>query len=222
MLKPITALLLFAAAACAQEARPVQCRFLAFAVADALSSVITLSNQGTDIECPLSSTELSPQITCFAKGNAIAFLNAGTREPVVAATIPPNVKSALLIFIGGGQTPNDPAQTKTKVLVIEDSPKNFPDGGAYIANFHQSPIRFVVGEHKGMLKPGGSHGYALPKQRDSFNMAPVIFEFLKGDSWHIANESALRFLPGVRYLIFAYVDPQSGRPRINTCQDIVR
>ena len=132
------------------------------------------------------------------------------------------MSSALLIFIGNGPTPSDPAQAQLKVMVIEDSPKNFPDGGAYIANFHHSPIRFVVGEHKGMLKPGGSHGYALPKQRDSFNMAPVIFEFLKKESWQIANESALRFLPGMRYLIFAYVDPQSGRPRISTIQDIAR
>ena len=107
-----------------------------------------------------------------------------------------------------------------KTFVIDDSPANFPDGGAYVANFHNNAIRFVIGEHKGMLRPAGSHGYAMPAERDDFNMAPVIFEFLNGEKWRIGNESALRFLPGMRYLIFAYVDPVSGRPRINTYQDL--
>jgi hypothetical protein len=71
-----------------------------------------------------------------------------------------------------------------------------------------------------MPKAAGAHGYAMPKERDDFNMAPVIFEFRHGEKWRIANESSLRFLPGMRYLIFAYLDPVSGRPRINTCQDL--
>ena len=72
-----------------------------------------------------------------------------------------------------------------------------------------------------MLHAGSFHGYSKPEEIDSFNMAPVVFEFQQGDKWHTANESALRFLRGMRYLIFAYVDPVSGRPRINTYQDIV-
>ena len=52
MMKPVAALLLFAAAAFAQEVRPVQCRFLSFACADSLSSVITLSNKGARDRMP--------------------------------------------------------------------------------------------------------------------------------------------------------------------------
>jgi hypothetical protein len=51
-------------------------------------------------------------------------------------------------------------------------------------------------------------------------MAPVVFEFLQEDKWRTASESMLRFLPGMRYLIFAYLDPESGRPRIATYQDL--
>ena len=50
-------------------------------------------------------------------------------------------------------------------------------------------------------------------------MAPVIFQFRNKEKWRIGNESALRFLPGMRYLIFAYTDPRSQSPRINTYQD---
>jgi hypothetical protein len=50
-------------------------------------------------------------------------------------------------------------------------------------------------------------------------MAQVVFQFQQGDTWRTASESLLRFLPGMRYLILAYVDPASGRPRIATYQD---
>lgn len=203
----------------AQEARPVSCRFLSFGGADDTASVIAVSAKGTEIICPLPSTRLSEKIVCSAKGNAIGFISPANRKPLATATIPPRTHAALLVFVRV-PGPETSAGSPWRVLVIEDSPANFPDGGAFIANFHTSDIRFVIGEHKGMLHSAGSHGYKMPAERDSFNMAPVVFEFLKGDKWHIANESSLRFLPGMRYLIFAFVDPASGRPRINTYQDL--
>jgi hypothetical protein len=206
----------------AQDSRPVRCRFLSFGGAGDPPPAIAISDKGAETTCPLSSTLLSAEITCFAKANAIGFLSSADRKPMATATIPAGVGAALLIFIQAPMAPEAADPPAWRVFVIEDSPKNFPDGGAFIANFYNKDIRFVIGEHKGMLHAAGSHGYAIPETLDSFNMAPVIFEFLNEEKWHIANESALRFLPGVRYLIFAYVDPQSGRPRISTIQDIAR
>jgi hypothetical protein len=203
----------------AQDARPIQCRFLSFGGGEDLQSVIAVSDKGVEISCPLSSAQISQAVVCYAKGNMIPFLSATDKKPVATATIPSGVDSALLVFI---RMPNGSGATTApawKILVIEDTAKNFPDGGAYIANFCAKDIRFIVGEHKGMLHAGGAHGYARPVERDSFNMSPVIFEFQQDDKWRIANESSLRFLSGMRYLIFAYVDPVSGRPRINTYQD---
>ncbi len=212
--------LLVCASAFAQEAKPVECRFLAFGVKDDAGAV-ALGDKGAEIPCPLSTTQLSKKITCTAKDGKIPFLSAADRKPMATATIPAGVNSALVVFVRmekPGSTAEPSAGWRT--FVIEDSPKNFPDGGAYVANFYASDIRFTIGEHKGTLKPAGSYGYAMPKERDDFNMAPVIFEFNKDDKWRIGNESSLRFLPGMRYLIFAYVDPVSGRPKINTYQDL--
>lgn len=213
-------LLVFPALLAAQESRQIQCRFLSFGGVENPPAVIAAAEKGTETTCPLSSSQISQKIACFAVGNKIPFLSAVDRKPIATATIPPGVNSALLVFIQvpAGSATDAPAW---KILVIEDTPKNFPYGGAFIANFYSKEIRFIVGEHKGMLRPGGLHGYAMPKERDSFNMAPVVFEFLRDDKWRIANESALRFLPGMRYLIFAYVDPISGRPRISTYQDFL-
>jgi hypothetical protein len=211
-------LLLFPALLSAQESRQIQCRFLSFGGMENPPTVIAAAEKGTETTCPLSSSQISQKVACVAVGNKIPFLSVPDRKPVATATIPPGVNSALLVFIQapGGAEAN---ASDWKVVVIEDTPKSFPYGGAFVANFYNKEIRFIIGEHKGMLHAGGLHGYAMPEERDSFNMAPVVFEFLQGDKWRIANESALRFLPGMRYLIFAYVDPVSGRPRINTYQD---
>lgn len=205
----------------AQDTRSVECRFLSFGGKDDSASAIALSDKGAEILCPLSSDRLSKKIVCFAKGDKISFISAADKKPLAVAAIPSGVRSALVIFVRTASAESKPSEPSGwRVFVIEDSPKNFPDGGAYVANFFSNDIRFVIGEHKGMLRAAGSHGYAMPQERDDFNMAAVIFMFRNGENWRIANESSLRFLPGMRYLIFAYVDPVSGRPRINTYQDI--
>ena len=205
----------------AQDARPIECRFLAFGVKDD-AAAIAVGSKGEEIACPLPTSTLSKKITCTAKDGKIPFISAADRKPMATAGIPSGVNSALVVFVRLDKAAADAAPSAGwRVFVIEDSAKSFPDGGAYVANFYTSDIRFVIGEHKGMLKAAGAHGYAMPKERDDFNMAPVIFEFLNGEKWRIANESSLRFLPGMRYLIFAYVDPVSGRPKINTYQDLV-
>ena len=213
--------LLLPACVSGQDARPVSCRFLRFGGADDSASVLALSAKGAEVACPLSTSSLSKQIVCFATDNKIAFLTAGDRKPAATVTIPGDVRSAVLVFVHGSGAVDSTASGTLpwRVLAIEDSPKNFPDGGAFIANFHNKDIRFIIGEHKGLLHPAGNHGYAMPAERDAFNMAPVTFEFLQGEKWRTANESVLRFLPGMRYLIIAYTDPASGRPRVNTFQD---
>ncbi len=202
--------------ATAQEVRPVKCRFLGFQGTADAASVTAVSDGGVEVGCPLPRNELSRPILCHAKANTIRFISPGDRKPAATATIPAGAANAILVFVPGANDGKSPAW---RVMVIEDSPKVFPDGGTYVANFYNKDIRFIIGEHKGMLHPAGNHGYAMPAERDAFNMAPVIFEFLQGEKWRTANESVLRFLPGMRYLIIAYTDPVSGRPRISTCQD---
>jgi hypothetical protein len=216
----LSALLLLPSLLHAQDGRPISCRFLTFGAGGEDTTAIALGDKGAEIKCLLSSTQLSAPIVCYAKDNTIPFLSQSDRKPLATATIPAAVSSALLVFVQVPKKPDAPAEGNSwKVMVIDDSLKNFPDGGAFVANFYQNDIRFVIGEHKGTLHPGGVAGYAMPKERDAFNMAPLVFDFMKDGKWRTANESSLRFLPGMRYLIFTYMDPASGRPRLSTFQD---
>lgn len=224
--KPMRALILSivlfpAALLHAQNARPVNCRFLSFGGSPEMSSVISLSAKGEPSACPLPTHELSNNVVCYAKNNAIDF-SLTDKSPAATATIPAGAKSVLLLFVANPKAPDADAAKSLpwRVIAIEDSPKNFPFGGASIANLSSNDIRFEIGEHKGVLPPDGTQGFPIPKQLDDFNMAPLLVEARQGDNWRTASETSLRFLPSTRYLILAHADSASGRLRVNTYQDM--
>ena len=202
----------------AQEGRKVACRFVCFEGATPPPPLINVFDKGVEVICTIPANVFSESVICFAKGNAINFVSSDNRTPVASALIPAEVKAAILVFVPAAKVPSP---LPWQVFVIEDTVKNFPDGGAFVANFYKQDVKFVIGEHKILLKTGKSHGLACPKQRDAFNMAPVVFQFQQDDAWRTASESMVRFVPGMRYLMFAYIDTASGRPRISTFQDFM-
>lgn len=202
----------------AQEGRKVSCRFVCFDGVPPPPPLINVFDKGIEVTCTIPANTFSEPLVCLAKANVITFVSSEDRKPVAAATIPEHVKAAILVFLPALKQPSPLAW---RVFVIEDTVKNFPDGGVFVANFYKQDIRFVLGDRGLTLKSGTDHGFARPEKRDAFNMAPVIFQFQQDDSWRTASESLLRFVPGMRYLIFAYVDTTSGRPRIATFQDFM-
>ena len=200
----------------AQDDRQVNCRVLSLDTNTPPPALLALSGDGAEVAITMPAGALSGAIACSSKTATFSFVSAADRTPVATATIPAAVKSALLVFVPAAKAPNT---LPWRIFVVENSAKNFPDGGAFVANFHSEDIRFVIGENKLMLHPGGFYGVPKPAQRDDFNMAPVAFQFQQGDTWRNANESMLRFLPDMHYLMFTFVDPASGRPRVVTFQD---
>ena len=194
----------------------VNCRLLSLERGSKPLAMVTPAADRTAIACSAPSTSLSDDIQCYARDGSISFLAASDRQPLASVKIPTDVRSVILVFVPGSK--NDDAQT-WKIFPIEDSKDNFPDGGAFVANFHHSDIRFIVGENKLQLRAAGSRGVAMPSKRDDFNMAPVAFQFSHEGKWRIASETMLRFLPGMRYLMFAYSEAVSGKPRITMIED---
>lgn len=202
----------------AQDGRRVSCRFVCFEGAVPPPQMVNVFDKGIETPCIVPANSFSDPTVCFAKGTSITFLSTADHKPVATASVPLEVRAAILVFIPATKADSP---LPWQVYALEDTVKNFPDGGAFVANLYKQDIKFIIGEHKVLLKSGKSHGFARPTQRDDFNMSPVIFQFQQDDSWRTANESLLRFVPGMRYLILAYIDPASGRPRISTYQDIM-
>jgi len=214
----VSTLVLFASAVgYAAPPQPVDCRFLCLAGTPQPPPMLHLDGGQVEVPVSVPVNVLSPVVRCFADRGAIRFLSADDRQPVASARIPAGVNSAVLLFLpastGSAQAP------AWRVMVIDDSPAKFPDGGAFAVNLYASEIRLVIGEHKILLPSGRSHGFKRPNQRDPFNMAPLVVEFRDGETWRTASESTLRYVPGNRFLILAYVDPGSGRPRVAVFPD---
>lgn len=207
----ILALLLIPLLANAQN-RNVSCRFLGFQTGESNSLVNVAA--GTEITCTFGTSTISAPVSVTAVNNVLTFTTKD-RKPACTISVPPTMNQALVVFMPNGSDPAKP----WRGFPIADSKKNFPNGGALIVNLHNANIRFVIGEHKYMLKPGDQYGVEIPKERDDFNMATVAFEFSHNDRWSMASESRLRFTEGLRYLILTYTDPSSQRPRLSTYQD---
>lgn len=205
-----------------QQPRPVDCRFLCLAGTPQPPPMVNPAGEQIEVEVSVPVQVLSPVVRCFAVDGTIRFLTADDRQPVATARIPAGIKSAVLVFLPASASPAQaPAPAPAwRVMVIDDSPAKFPDGGAFAANLCSGEVRFVLGEHKILLPAGRSHGFKRPTKRDQFNMAPLIVQFRDAETWRTASESSLRFVPGNRFLILAYVDPGSARPRVATFPDI--
>jgi len=206
-------LVLCPALSAAQDGRKVACRFLCVEGADPPPPLVNVSANGAEISCKIAPT-LSEASVLFAKGDSISFLSSDHLAPAATATIPANMKSAILVF-----APAEKAPLPFRVSVVEDFGADFPDGGALVANLCSHEIRFSIADATVTLQSGKTHRFARPEERDAFNMAPVVFQFQQDGTWRTASESALRFVPGMRYLILAFPDPASARPRLSTYQD---
>lgn len=216
--------LLVLTAVCARAQTPVTCRLLGFPGEPPPPMAITAAD-GKRVPCEVPVGSLSPPVGCRAERGVIRFYQADAAgakaDPAAAprvlaeATVPGKADTLIVVFVPAG----DQAALPWRTVVLEDTPQAFPDGGAVVANFHRSELRFLIGEHRVQLNPGLTKPVARPERRDDFNMAPVMFQFNHEGQWRAASESMLRFTPGLRYLIIGYEDPASKRPRLFTCAD---
>lgn len=195
---------------------PVSLRLVCFDEATPLSALVAGSEKGEKINVTISSNSFSAPILWEDGLKTISFYSAKDSLFVATATLPAKIKSAILVL---SPSPKDQNTSPWKITVIDDSPKNFEDGGALVANFFTNDVRFIIGDETLTLKPGESRNIPKPKVRDDFNMALVASQFQKGEAWVNTSENMLRFLPGSRYVIMAYSDPNSANPRILSMQD---
>lgn len=212
----LTAFALCRSVAGAQEARTVNCRLMWFDSAPP-PQLIQLAAHGAEVAIELRNRALGDPVECLAEGESMNFVDAAKREPAAIARIPAGVRDALLVIIPGNAAAD---ALPYQVMVVDGSPQSFPDGGAFVANLYRGDIRVRVGKERKRIEAGGSQAFALPDERDAFNMAPVSTEFRQTDTWRRVSESRLRFVPGLRYLILTYVDPASHRPRVATFPDV--
>jgi len=209
----VLSFLLWFAGASTGSARDVSCRFL-FPLSEP-PSLFAPTGGDNQVRIEAFEGQISEAVNCAVDDDLLIFTDSIGGKPQAQARVPVTAVKLILVFIPLSK----PGSLPYSVMVIEDSATGFPDGGGFIANFQPQEIRFILGEHKLMLRSGATHAVTKPMKVDSFNMAPILFEFRKEEKWRTASESMMRFVPGLRYLMLCYLDPQSGRPIVSTFQD---
>ncbi|MEM9080245.1 MAG: hypothetical protein AAGC74_06075 [Verrucomicrobiota bacterium] len=200
--------------------RKIDCRFISISERSDLSSILNIATEDLEIACKVKRLKLDRERTeCIAVNDVLTFVTAGDKKPLAKVRIPPSVDDAILIFV---PDPSKEAKLPYRIFPIDDSDKNFPSAGASVVNFYGSQVRFIIGENKGLLEPFKSTGIKRPEKRDDFNMALVGVQFKNNQgSWQTVRETKVRFIPGLRYLVFTYVDPSSKRPTVKTVKDFL-
>lgn len=196
---------------------PIECRFVA--LNEAPPVMLNIAGETSEAEIKVMRNRISAPTECFSIDGKLQFFDAENRKLIASLNIPSTVKKATLIFLSA----KDKGQQVWKIYPVQDTAENFPPGGTYVVNLHAANIRFILGETKEVLKPMQSKGFAMPTIRDDFNMAPVVFQFKnKKDEWVNGKETSYRFIPAMRYLLVAYIDPRNQRPRVMTFKDPIR
>lgn len=192
------------------EDRTLSCRFLFFGKQNGWPTAFVMSPSGK-IPCPIPFVHFSKPVDCVLSEGKLELFNE-KNSLIMSPSVGAETKKAFVLVV---QTSTDP-EPAWQAIVVDDNQKNFPAGGAYVVNLNNGDIRFIIGEHKGMLNKGDRYGYKMPEERNDFNMATVKFWINTNDQWQIANETALRFLPRLRYFFICFRDPISGRPDVRT------
>ncbi|MBK1834770.1 hypothetical protein [Roseibacillus ishigakijimensis] len=192
------------------ESSALSCRFLTVGKA----KVPDFSHPGADgslLSIEVFSNRMSKAYECQPVDGRLRFTSSDGESLFAEAAVPANTDKAIIVVLPmpGANGP------QWKMKVIADNDETFPVAGAYVLNLHNGPIRFALGEHQAGLAPGDARGFSQPEKRDDFNMAPLIFQFQNTQKeWRTGKETMLKFTPGLRYLVFAYVDARIKRPQV--------
>lgn len=201
----------------AQEVKAVACRFVA--LEETPPAMLNIAGEKNQVAVKVLSNRISDPIECFTVDGKLSFFDAGTKQPIVSTPVPAKIKQAIFVFLKVDKE----GKPAWKLFPIENTAESFPAGGSHVVNLHSSDIRFILGQTREVLKPNQSKGFQMPTQRDDFNMAPVVFQFKNSrDEWINGKETSYRFLPTSRFLLIAYIDPRTKRPRVKTFKDTIR
>jgi len=195
----------------AQEAPSVQIRILCFERdATGIDKLAVINPNQPKIDMKFPESFFSPKTKVPVVDGKVGFYNPAnlTGPPIAIATIPPGMKSGIVLFF--------PAEAGKENLVyqtsvIDASMEGIPQDGALVMNLFDKEVRVVIGEHRLVLKPGKSAPVVRPKDRNDYNMTPVIFLAEVNGEWKTASETLVRFPEKLQQLFVSYPDGQTKR-----------
>lgn len=162
------------------------------------------------VEMKFPESFFSPKAKVPIAGGKVFFHNPANLEgpPISVANIPAGMKSALVLFFPAEGNKDNMVYRTT---VIDASLQGIPKDGALVMNLYHKEVRTVIGEHRLALPPGKTAGVARPKDRNDYNMSPVVFLTESNGEWKVASETLVRFPEENQQFFISYPEGKSGR-----------
>jgi hypothetical protein len=162
------------------------------------------------VEMKFPESFFSPKTKVPLFDGKVVFYNAAdlAGAPVSVAKIPAGMKSVFVLFF---PVQGDKDKMLYRTSVIDASLQGIPKDGAMVMNLYPKEVRAVIGEHRVILKPGKTAGVARPKERNDYNMSPVVFLAEAGGEWKVMSETLVRFPEENQQFFISYQDGKNGR-----------
>lgn len=193
----------------AQEGlRVIQCRIASYHPVPGGAPLLYSGPLDASVELPLTPSIPARSVGVPSNGREIEFRDQAEGSEIVAvAKLPPNASRVLILFFPDKQS------GKFQTYVIPDDERSLPAGGCLVLNLCSHDVRFFVGEHRFLLRPGKSAAIPIPKERNDFNMSRVAFHFPQGEAWRRGFESVIKFTGSTRRILVTSNDLRSTRPQ---------
>ena len=188
----------------------MNCRFLGFEPAkDGTTSLVATGKDGKSETIPLDLEVVSKPVALKPESGVITFRKSESDASIAAtAKLPAAAKDVIILLIPTGKE-----GLVHETIVLDASPKAFPQGGGIILNHCPDKANVTIGELEIEVEPNEFARFARPKEIDEFNMAGISLEMDVAGTKRKVSESNLRFVKEQRHLLVSYINPVTKRPR---------
>jgi hypothetical protein len=133
-----------------------------------------------------------------------------------SASLPDNARKIIALIVPSRAQAGPPY----RILVLGDSPADFPGGESRIVNLIPRTAALHAGEHKLTVEPGKTAELPPVREVNGFNMAQTNFYYRKDESWILFTERQVKFLDEFRRIFLIHATPGAVQPSVTTVRDV--
>mgnify|MGYP000114927782 CR=1 FL=1 len=204
----------------------IEARTLCYArSADVTQIYIQGAKKKEVVEIFLPKESISRRFKCVVQNDKAVFYKNGKAGedgkpeiiPLAVARVPANQTKVLFYFIPNKAGSKLPYSVKT----FADDYETFPLGYTRVINLTPTPTRFIIGEHKAVVKEGKMQDFPLVKKKDNFNMGVFRYDQRnKAKQWVTIRNRTAKYTKGKRLLIIACYNERLKRPDVRIYKDL--
>lgn len=180
---------------------------------DKTGTIVQLNFRPQDLTGALLTLPINGSLTLYDKA-AIDPENP-TASLAASVKLPPDLKRAIVVVLPAPEG-EKPAY---RMVIIDDSPKAFPQGESRVLPLLGVETAIQAGEHRIAIPPGKITSIPPVRKVNEFNMAQTNFYFKQAETWVAFTERQLQYLDACRRVFIIHATPGALDPKVTTIVD---